>query len=403
MKDERFSVRDTGRAGAAVLKLLTHGHRRHVVCLPGSWRALCSTASLLFLLILSGKAQQPLPDSEPGSEKRAEGVTLTLEVPPVIQPGQPWSATVFVTNAADREASVELNYSLQRDSALYSKPLPDPVYGSNHAPGLKSWSVADGETIEEGSLTDGLPWTDAGTAYKSEHFTEAFQYVELKGTRRINRMSWLAGDANHTWFVDVAASPDGRHFSPVAGLQNVDQYKKWGWTDFPLSAPFEAKVIRFRYHTGDAGRKVPNLRFPCELALYDGVADETVALPRVGPVLAEGRVQAIIPARSSRVVDLPARATLEAGAGFVGMDASWAGGRALDYRHVFVAPPVDAPLVSTHSRFGLNAAHGPLASKLRDLGIGWVRFENMKWPFVSPAPHEYAFDGSVGPVARQQR
>ena len=38
-----------------------------------------------------------------------------------------------------------------------------------------------------------------------------------------------------------------------------------------------------------------------------------------------------------------------------------------------------------------------LSPELRRLGVGWVRFENMKWPFVSPEPHKYAFDGSVGP------
>lgn len=49
------------------------------------------------------------------------------------------------------------------------------------------------------------------------------------------------------------------------------------------------------------------------------------------------------------------------------------------------------------SRFGLNVSQPNLAPQLQNLGIGWVRFENMKWPFVSPSPHTYAFDGSVAP------
>jgi len=326
-----------------------------------------------------------------------EDLTITTLAPDIVGPGQPLSVSILATNSTDESLAVDLAYSFQRDSALYSTPLPDPVFGTNHAPGLRSWIVADGETIEDGSLTDGQRWTDAGTAYKTDHFTEAFQYVELAKVRRITKMTWLSGDANHTWFVDVAVSRDGKEFTPIKDLQNVDHYKKWGWKDYPLQSPFEAKVIRFRYHTGDAQKKVHAIRFPCELGLYDGVADETIALPRVGPVLDEGSINVTVPARSFRMVDLPARAKLEAGACLFGIEAAWSGRRTMACRHIFAALQADPLLVSADSRLGLNAAHTPLASKLRDLGIGWVRFENMKWPFVSPEPHKYAFDGSVGP------
>ena len=324
-------------------------------------------------------------------------LAVTTLVPDVVEPGGPLPASVLMVNYTDKPIAVDLAYSLQRDSSLYSTPLPDPVYGSNHAPGLKSWTVADGETIEEGSLTDGRRWTDAGTDYRANHFTEALQYVELDRLRRITKMTWRSGDANHTWFVDVAASRDGKTFAPVEGLQNVDHHKKWGWQDYPLQSPFEAKAIRFRYHTGDPQKKVPAIRFPSEMGLYDGVADETVALPRVGPPLDEGNLEATVPARSFRLVPLPVRANLDGGACFLGIEATWPGRRTMAYRHVFTALAPASSLVSADSRFGLNVAHGPLAPRLRDLGIGWVRFENMKWPFVSPEPHQYGFDGSVGP------
>ena len=326
-----------------------------------------------------------------------EDLTITTLAPDIVEPGHALAVSVLATNSTDKSIAVDLAYSFQRDSALYSTPLPDPVFGTNHAPGLRSWIVADGETIEDGSLTDGRRWTDAGTAYKTNHFTEAFQYVELDKVRRITKMTWLSGDANHTWFVNVAVSRGGKEFTPVKGLQNVDHYKKWGWKDYPVQSPFEAKVIRFRYHTGETQKKVHAIRFPCELGLYDGVADETVALPRVGPVLDEGSINVTVPARSFRMVDLPARAKLEAGACLFGIEAAWSGRRTMACRHIFAALQTDPSLVSADSRFGLNAAHTPLAPKLRDLGIGWVRFENMKWPFVSPEPHKYAFDGSVGP------
>ena len=326
-----------------------------------------------------------------------ENLTITILAPDIVEPGRTILVSILAVNYTDKPIAVDLAYSFQRDSTLYSTPMPDPVFGSNHAPGLRSWIVADGEIIEDGSLTDGKPWTDAGTAYKTNHFTEAFQYVELDKVRRITKMTWLSGDANHTWFVDVAVSRDGREFTPVKSLQNVDHYKKWGWQDYPLRSPFEAKVLRFRYHTGDPQKKVHAIRFPCELGLYDGVADETIALPSVGTVLDEGSIKVTVPARSFRMVDIPARAILEAGACLYGIDAAWSGQRIMSYRHIFTALQSDPSLVSPDSRFGLNVSHTPLAPKLRDLGIGWVRFENMKWPFVSPEPHKYAFDGSVGP------
>ena len=326
-----------------------------------------------------------------------EDLTVTTLALDIVEPGQALPASVLAVNYTDKPVAVDLAYLFQRDSALYSTPLPDPVFGSNHAPGLRSWIVADGEQIEDGSLTDGRRWTDAGTDYKTNHFTEAFQYVQLDKLRRITKMTWLSGDANHTWFADVAISRDGKEFTPVKGLQNVDHYKKWGWKDYPLQSPFEAKVIRFRYHTGDPQKKVHAIRFPCELGLYDGVGDETVALPRVGPVLDEGSVKVTVPARSFRLVDLPARAKLKAGACLFGFEAAWSGRRTMACRHIFAALKDEPLLVSADSRLGLNSAHTPLAQKLRDLGIGWVRFENMKWPFVSPEPHKYAFDGSVGP------
>jgi len=324
-------------------------------------------------------------------------VTISPLAPDIVEPGGSVPVSLLLVNYTDEPVTVEAAYSLQKTSAIYAEPVPDPVHGSNHAVGCKSWTVADGETIETGSLTDGQPWTDAGTAYKKDHFTEAWQFVDLGKVRRITRMSWLSGDANHTWLVDVSVSRDGKTFTAVPGLQNVDHHQKWGWRDYPMASPVEAKVIRFRYHTGDATKKAPAIRFPSELAVCDGVADERMAIPRVGPALGEGRAGVTVPARSFHLLALPAKATLDAGACFVGIDASWPGRRALAYRHVFADLTTDASLGSPESRFGLNTAHVPLAPRLRDLGIGWVRFENMKWPFVSPAPQAYAFDGSVKP------
>lgn len=326
-----------------------------------------------------------------------EELTVTTVAPDGVEAGQTPVVSVLSVNYTDEPIAVDLSYSFQIDPSLYSSPLPDPVFGSNHTSGLRSWTVADGEVIEEGSLSDGQSWTSAGTDYKTNHFAEAFQYVELDRVRRITKMTWLSGDANHTWFVDVAVSLDGKEFTPVSGLQDIDHHKKWGWLDYPIKSPFAAKVIRFRHHTGDSQKKVHAIRFPSELGLYDGAGDETVALPQVGRVLNEGNVKVTVPARSFELADLPNKVRLDAGACLLGVEAAWSGKRNMSYSHIFTALRADASLVSADSRLGLNTAHQPLAPKLRDLGIGWVRFENMKWPFVSPEPHKYVFDGSRGP------
>ena len=71
--------------------------------------------------------------------------------------------------------------------------------------------------------------------------------------------------------------------------------------------------------------------------------------------------------------------------------------RELSYRHVFVIQGEQPELTGGESRIGLNAAEPELAPKLRELGVGFVRFENGKWPFVSAQPHQYTFTGEVAP------
>jgi hypothetical protein len=51
--------------------------------------------------------------------------------------------------------------------------------------------------------------------------------------------------------------------------------------------------------------------------------------------------------------------------------------------------------ITRDSRFGLNGIG--LHELSHRQGDGWNRFENLKWPFVSPSPGVYRFDGSVHP------
>ena len=98
-------------------------------------------------------------------------------------------------------------------------------------------------------------------------------------------MTWLSGDANYSWLVDVFASEDGETFTAVPGLSGVDHYQKWGWRAFPVEKPFRARVLKFRYRTD--GKRQDVIRFPSELGVYDGVADEVLGLPEAGPLVAE--------------------------------------------------------------------------------------------------------------------
>ncbi len=325
----------------------------------------------------------------------AHGAGMLLIAPDEVATGEAPQASVEVTNDTDEPMALTVAYSLQRDRGLDDTALPDPIHGSNHAPGLRSWLEVDGEIVEDGGSTDGRAWTAAGTEYGRDHYLEAFQMVELDRAREIRRMTWQSGDANHSWFVDVFASEDGREFAPVAGLVDVDHYQKWGLNEFPLAGPFTAKVLRFRYHTG--GTKQSVIRFPSELGIYDGTADEAIELPKVGPAIDRGQVRLTVAPRSAATAALPLSEPLTAGAYLLAAEAKGGGVHLLAKRHLFGALAADAGLLGPGSRIGLNASSPELAPKLAELGVGWVRFENMKWPFVSDTPHEYSFTGTVPP------
>ncbi len=321
--------------------------------------------------------------------------TVDVSVREAVSESLPATASIAATNYASDQVLLNVRYSLQQDSSLYSQPLPDPVFGTNHALGVRSWLVVDGKIVDEPGSTDGKPWTSATTSWQREHYTEAFQWVDLGQVRNIRKMTWLSGDANHSWFVDVFASEDGETFHAVPGLEGVDHFQKWGWREFPLAAPFRAHIIKYRYRTNE--KKEDVIRFPTELGIFDGVADESIGLPQVGPLVEEGALSLTVPARSFAVGALPLARPLRVGHYLLGLSVSGAGPEKLSYHHIFCASLERPEVVAGNSRIGLNAASPQLAPQLKELGIGWVRFENGKWPFVSSQPHQYSFTGDVAP------
>ncbi len=159
--------------------------------------------------------------------------------------------------------------------------------------GTRSWTELNGKVIEEGSLTDGKDYTDAGTPYTNNQLTEAFQYVDLGVSRKITRITFLSGDANHAYKIDVAVSPDDKTWTPVPGVQGFDTYKKWGDIVLPLRTVVEGRFIRLRHHKD--GEKVTHFRMPCRLSVYDGVAGESFDLPKIGESLGAGELSIEIP------------------------------------------------------------------------------------------------------------
>jgi hypothetical protein len=331
----------------------------------------------------------------PSSSVGRSDVATELSVSELPSTGAGLSATACITNFSDRPAHVKIDYSLQQDPALYSRPLPDPIFGSDHAAGSRSWLVVDGDTVEDNRSTDGKAWTAAATPWQREHFTEALQFVDLGRVREIKRLTWLSGDANHSWFVDVLASEDGREFRPAPDLSNVDHNKKWGSHEFPLKRPFKARVLQFRFRT--AGSREDLIAFPSELGVYDGAEDETVELPKVGPLVEEGHASVDVPGRSFAVQNLTFTKPLKSGAHLLGLSFEHSGSRELTYRHVFSHLREQPELMGDDSRIGMNAAQADIAPQLRELGVGSIRFENGKWPFVSSQPHQYSFTGEVAP------
>lgn len=296
---------------------------------------------------------------------------------------------VVLTNYANTPRTIKVDYVVQRDPALYSATPPDPDYGLDHAIGAKSWTEANGKILEKGSLTDAKDWTNALLSWGSHK--EAIQYVDLGQERVISRLACMAGDGNWTWKTEFSYSTDGKTYQPIPGLQEFDLHGKWGFQVLPLAQPLTARYLRLRHHNG--GQTVNQISMPATLAVYDGVTNEKWAIPVVGETVAKGTLSKNVPANGFDTLAITDNKLLPPGSYLVSarvQDTS-SGRTQLIHRHFMVMPK---PLPSVaNSRFGLNASNYLLAPLHRRLGIGWVRFENLKWPMVSPQPNVYSFKG----------
>lgn len=310
------------------------------------------------------------------------------------EPGRPYACQVLLTNKGPEPVRVEITHRIQRNPDLYDRPPPDPVYGSDHAQGRPSWLEIEGKRIDDTSLTDNDENTSYSSEYQKDRYTEGFQFVDLGQVRKITKITYRAGDANWVYKVDLAASDDGVEYRPVEGLQGMDWYKKWAIQTLPVAAPFSARYLRLRYHH-DA-EKMTVIRTPNSLEVYDGAADEVVEIPRVGETVDEGVAVVEVPARGFAFAPIVSKELLGPDAYLVGSEVKGPDGKRLTVSPFYVMPDSSFRL-RAESRFGMNASQPDYIPQLKRLGVGWVRFENMKWRFYNPGPGDFRFDGTVEP------
>jgi len=321
---------------------------------------------------------------EPGAQTRR------LIMPAHVEPNRSPATHLLLHNRGDAPVTYEMDLTLQRDAQLPELQLPDPVHGSDHAKGAKSWTEHKGQEVSRGTLTD----EQRGTSFRlpwGSGYTELVQYVELDETRTIEHMTYDAGDANWAWQLDVSYSTDGKSWQPVPGLTGHTLQGRWGKQTLPVREPFAAKHLRLRYHNnGEASNTINTMT---RLQVYDGASDETWTLPDVGETVATDRASVTVPARRFAMVRVFEQEALGTGAYLLAARLKQADRTAMLAERVFVMPDPVSPEFQKRARVGLNSSQSHYAPIHERLGIGWVRFENLKWRMASPAPDTFDFRG----------
>ncbi len=147
------------------------------------------------------------------------------------------------------------------------------------------------------------------------------------------------------------------------------------------------------YHNNGAKSNV--LRTPTALYVYDGIANEKMEIPKVGDAVEQKILTVTVAPRNFALVPAVSNVPLQAGAYLFGVEARAAVGSQVCLSPYYIMPGEIKP--GSGSRFGMNVSTPAYIPLLKRLGVGWVRFENMKWMFFNPAPGDFRFDGSVAP------
>ena len=313
-----------------------------------------------------------------------------------LEPGGPLKLRAVLTNQTDQPVSALLEYEVQEDPALYSRPAPMPRYGTNVAAGSHSWYEIGGKVYDDSSMTDGKPWTDfGGPMNNKEMWDEAFATIDLGRPVRVVHLGRVGGNASRIYEVDFAASLDGKVFQTIPGLTNLDFHLKWAPHEIEVPEPFTTRFLRLRLHHN--GQRVPVLSLPAEFLVYDGEHPGTWDFPAAGTRLLKAELTQTIPAHRSLGVDLGDGRALGTGAYLVALRTKTGGLTQMHYGRILVMPPA-LEKVTRDSRFGMNGIRLPALGRRQ--GYGWVRFENLKWSMVSAEPGKYSFDGTLSPYQK---
>ena len=349
----------------------------------------------------------------------AQTIPVSLSIPGevTLETGGRLNAPVVLNNSSDNGVSAEVEFLVQQDPTLYSKPAPNPLYGEDVASGCHSWGELNGQALIESNdvwgrsngkvtgidaMTDRKPWTSFGTPWNDkEKWSETFGYIDLGKSLRVVHMGYELADPRMAWKVDFAASADGKQYIPVEGLTGIDIHLKSGPQEIDVPTPFEARFIRMRLNT-DGGERTTAFRYPAEFHVFAGATEQTWAFPQIGPMVVQGKQDLSIPAAGSATVtiggtgwanrEIGAPRALRPGAYLLAVRVRAAGLTQMRYCRVFVMPPPMGK-VSPSSRFGLNVSDPKYLSLLRRQGCSSVRYDGLQWPLVSPAAGVYQFDG----------
>ena len=322
------------------------------------------------------------------------GLTVTRGGGEMVEPDAPLALRFTAENRGAGAKGVSLRYTLQANPTYADPPVPDRVLGHDHAAGARSTVSVDGVDKGDARLCDGdevsafeTPW---GTGYKA-----AVATIDLGQIRDVRAVHWRAGDANWVFKCDVLASLDGVAFNPVAGAQGVDLHGKWGGPHaFPWPGATRARFLRLRFHKDD--QPANQFRLPAAVMVYDGIDNDRVAVPQVGPVVATGSADASVPAHDFAEVVARVETNPGPGAYLLGQEWSIDGRTETRWSHLFVLP-TGSVAPEAARRFGINAARTAHAESMRRCGFGWVRYENAKWQMYMPRRDHAAFDGTVAP------
>ena len=123
-----------------------------------------------------------------------------------------------------------------------------------------------------------------------------------------------------------------------------------------------------------------------------------IEIPSTGSVVDQVNLTAQVGANESKTIELKSNEPLEVGFYLLGATISDVGQN--QYYLITVHQIVlheALPEINADSRFGMNVSNLDYIDMNRRLGVGWIRFENLKWAFINPGKDQFAFDGSVGP------